>query len=327
MTYEIGDLAQLTVNFTNVNGVPTNPSTVTLLVQAPDTTQITYTSGTITNPTTGAFVQNVPVTMTGIYTYQWTGTGALQAVQQGSFTCAATILNGAQPNAIDLTTIDQVRDWLSMGTATTTADRLYQRLITAASAEFLRLTGRGPADNSNPTQSPFVQPVAYNENYDGSGSDTQFVRNWPITAVSKVTVFTTVIPQSTDQNTPGWMIDGSGKCLVMASLRFGGGYRGNYGWTGGGYGCGYGYRNGGLYAFAEGRQNVNVQYTAGFNGVPYDIAEAVTEMVGLTTNQRGWIGKSSVALSQGGGTVTYSKFVIPPRAKAAIEYYSRRAVV
>jgi hypothetical protein len=205
-------------------------------------------------------------------------------------------------------------------TVTLAADAVLPGLITSVSLYFLRQTGRGPADGSIPSQSPFVQPVAYNENYDGSGSDVQFVRNWPITSVTSVQVNGFTLPQSTASNVPGWLVDGTGKCLAIRSGVSSPSY--GYGWSGS-----YQRRGGFGYQFFYGRQNVNVQYTAGFSVVPYDIVEAVTETIGLIQRQRSWIGLKSQALAAGGGTVVYDNVAIPKRMQLAIEFYARRAVV
>jgi hypothetical protein len=84
----------------------------------------------------------------------------------------------------------------AMAQAYLSGDLTIAQIITATSLQILRITGRGPANGSVPTQSPFVIPVAYDEWYDGNGNNRQFVRNWPVTAVTGIFVNGTPIPLS-----------------------------------------------------------------------------------------------------------------------------------
>ena len=72
-------------------GVPTNPSTVTLLVTDPTGAATTYNSPV--NDSAGKYHQDVPATLDGIWTYKWTGTGAAADVQEGTFTVGPSALN------------------------------------------------------------------------------------------------------------------------------------------------------------------------------------------------------------------------------------------
>lgn len=199
----------------------------------------------------------------------------------------------------------------------TTDDQQIQDCITAFSDYVLYLTGRGPQNGSFPTQSPFVQPVQYDEIYDGSGTERQQTKNWPVTAVSSVNINGQSVPQSTNVNTLGWVVDGDGKFI---SLRGGlnptvatfQNYRAQ-----GGVPSVYG---GG---FSPGIQNVEIVYTAGFNGVPPDLEMATRKTVSLNYVRRGWIGQKSRALAQGAGTVTYGTWEMDGDCKAAIEHYRR----
>lgn len=328
MTYEVGDLAQLQVTFTNINGVLTDPTTVTLTVNDPTGAQVIYALPPIVHVSTGVYTYNLSVLLTGIYTYQWTGTGALQAVQQGTLTCAATILNGAIPSALNLTTLDAVKAYLSMTSSNSNvADLPLSQLITSISLLALHITGRGPSNGSIPTQSPFVTPVSYDEFYDGNGNQRQFTRNWPITAVTAVYVNGTPVPVSPSVTQPGYVIDGSGKSIVIRTLSYAGpAYRNVYALIGGNY------------FFAKGIQNIEIVYTAGFTSVPYDLSLAVMQTVAQTYTQQSIIYVKSKALPMGGGTVTYGNppgtqldgimgLVIPPQAMATFEYYKRQALV
>jgi hypothetical protein len=201
--------------------------------------------------------------------------------------------------------------------ASTNDDQQIQDCITAFSAYVLKLTGRGPMDGSMPTESPFVQPVAYDDFYDGSGTMRQQVRNWPITAVTSVTVNGIAIPQSTSVQVPGWVVDGDKKFITLR-----GGYSPNVAtfqnYRNQGVGLGYGP------GFAYGPQNVEIVYTAGFSGVPDDLEMAARKVVALNYVRRGWIGQRSQAMAAGGGTVTYGTWEMDADCKETIMYYRRQ---
>jgi hypothetical protein len=209
-------------------------------------------------------------------------------------------------------------------TAYLAGDVTIGQIITATSLQFLRITGRGPANGSVPTVSPFVSPVAYDELYDGNGNQRQFVRNWPITLVTSLSVNGTSVPLSAAITQPGFIVDGSGKSIVIrANSRSGSSSR----------------RYGGNYFFANGIQNIEIQYTAGFNGVPYDLNEACIQTAAQTITQQSIIYLKSRALPMGGGTVSYGDpygnflpdglvgLAIPSYALQTLEYYKRTAIV
>jgi hypothetical protein len=156
-------------------------------------------------------------------------------------------------NPIDLTTVAAVKSWVGIKADNLADDDNIQRCITAASSYWLWYCGKGPGADGTPNQSPFNEPVAYNENYDGPGGDRMFLRNTPILSVSVLTIGNMTIQQSQQFGQPGFVIDSSGKNLV---LRGGGG--GSQSFTTNFFGGGAGA------LFAHGKQNVNVQYVAGF---------------------------------------------------------------
>jgi hypothetical protein len=223
------------------------------------------------------------------------------------------------PHAIDLTTYSAVKAWVAIPPGAATDDQLIQDMVTAFSAYVLKLTGRGPADGSIPAASPFVAPVAYDEVYDGSGTDRQPIRNWPITAVASVNVNGQVIPQSTSIQTWGWVIDGDGRFI---SLR--GGYSANvatfqnYAYQGNRFGFAK------AAGFTAGNQNVEIAYTAGFNGVPFDLELTARKVCSLVYKRRGWIGQKMQMLAAGAGTVQYNEWEMDAQDMRTVMYYQRR---
>jgi hypothetical protein len=85
-TYQIDTLVTLEATFTLVDGVtPTDPSTVTLYVVAPDGTETTVTGVDLANPTTGEFTYDVAVNQSGIWIYKWQGAGTVDVTTADTY--------------------------------------------------------------------------------------------------------------------------------------------------------------------------------------------------------------------------------------------------
>ncbi len=140
---------------------------------------------------------------------------------------------------IDLTTVEAVKAWLNTsGTASKTntiEDANIQRCITAASRYWLWRTGRGTGNWQTTQQSPLNQAVQYDETYDGNGNDQLFLRNSPVISVQSVLLNGRPVPVTQGLRVHGWMLPDAGDRLVLHGERF-----------------------------PYGRQNIQVQYTAGF---------------------------------------------------------------
>jgi hypothetical protein len=224
----------------------------------------------------------------------------------------------ASPSAIDLTTVSLVHGYTNVKSAGD--DDSIQLCVTAASAEFLWRTGRGPQDGSYPTASPFVSPQSYDELYDGPGGQQLYLRNIPIATVSVLQVFGQDVPAG---GTSGYIISGDRKSLVIQGTTRGVGNLYGQGWRAGML------RGVGAYCFASGLSNVHVVYTAGFQAVPVDIVAKVTQWVAVNYKRQSWIDLASMTLSAGGGasgTTRYRDWVMPPEVQAVIEHYKRRAI-
>src|SRR4029077_18917083 len=223
------------------------------------------------------------------------------------------------PNAIDLTTYSAVKDWVQIPTGTTGDDQKIQDCVTAFSAYALKATGRGPANGSIPTSSPLLARTSYDEFYDGSGTLRQAIRNWPIVSVSSVSISGQTIPQSTSIRVWGWVIDQDARFI---SLR--GGYSPtvatfqNFRYQGGRYGAG------GEPGFEAGIQNVEVVYSAGFSGVPFDLEMMARKVVALNYKRTGWIGIQNIQLSAGAGQATYNTWEMDAQDTNVLRYYQRR---
>lgn len=183
-------------------------------------------------------------------------------------------------NAIDLTTVAAVNSILEQA-ANTDATEI-QREITAYSQNILTRTGRG-----------FLSGVrAYSERYNGNGSNDLPVRNYPVLAVTSLSVNGIAIPASPDYIQSGYVIDTEGSIANIAIIG---------GQGGGAYAAGddrWGVRPGGwgsygnapplgqaTFRFVQGVQNVAIAYLAGYTiNVPSE-AQTVPATPGPYTKQ------------------------------------------
>ena len=185
-----------------------------------------------------------------------------------------------------------------------------QGCITAASFYWLWKTGR-LADSAPADHSPLKEVTTYDGWYDGNGSYRMFLRVTPVVTVALLTVNGITIPQSTSVTVPGWVIDGSGKSIVI---------RQGYGVRTPRRGCSY-------WSFQEGVQNIEVQYTAGYASTPGDIVDATIRMVANNFRRRDWLGLKQQADSKSPmGQMIYD-WDIEPWVQNVIDNYSRQAIV
>ena len=167
------------------------------------------------------------------------------------------------PNPIDLTTVAAVNAILVEDAGTDSAR--IQTFITNYSQSVLTRTGRS-----------FLSGVRnYTDRLNGSGSESQALRNYPILSVSLLQVNGITIPQSPDYIQAGWVIDqdGSQSFLSLVSGNQGFGWSaGNDRWAPHGNWGSYGNApplGQRPYLFQQGIQNVLAQYAAGYTAEIY----------------------------------------------------------
>lgn len=221
------------------------------------------------------------------------------------------------PSPIDLATVSQVSQWAEVQGPNDNA--LLQLCITGFSMFVLRQTGYGNSDGSQPTSSPFLAPVAYTENYDGNNNRRLFLNNYPIQSVTTLTISGLAIPQSTSWGQQGWVIDQGGKSI---SLRSGGGMGGSQPVTTNFWVC-----TGGFVFVKDplNPMNINVQYTAGFNGTPYDLIEMAVRVCATNYKRHQFLDLASVSISTGGGsgTTRYRDWGMTPLDERTLLSYKR----
>jgi hypothetical protein len=175
---------------------------------------------------------------------------------------------------IDLTTVAAVNGILNQGS--TVDQGLIQTYITDYSQSVLTRTGRS-----------FLSGVHnYVDRLNGSGSESQALKNYPILAVSLLTVNNIQIPQSPDYVQSGWVIDQDGSQSFLSLV---GGNQG-LGWAAGNdrwapHGNWGSYGNApplgqSPYRFLQGIQNVMAQYTAGYTVEAYGEPQTVPSTPG-----------------------------------------------
>ena len=89
-----GDTVKISCSFTNMAGVATDPTTITLTIRSPSgrTDIYTYARGEIVRAATGSYYKSVPVNEGQTWSWRWIGTGAVAQVDQGQFGVTASII-------------------------------------------------------------------------------------------------------------------------------------------------------------------------------------------------------------------------------------------
>lgn len=85
--YDYGDLVVLAARFMNLDGVLTDPTTVTVKTLSPlnTTTSYVYGSSAIVKDAVGVYRLNVRPTTEGMWSWRIEGTGAVEEAFEGKF--------------------------------------------------------------------------------------------------------------------------------------------------------------------------------------------------------------------------------------------------
>lgn len=157
-------------------------------------------------------------------------------------------------------------------TSSTYAQEQIQQCVSAASLYILSACS---VDNFNTAD--------YSETYSGNGASRLFLRNWPVTGITALTINGVAITASTAWNTPGYTFDKTSLILRPGTLAFPNTVPG---------------------IFTKGIANVQVSYTAGFATIPADLAQAAIEIAANTYVKGQNPMKSSISSGVGGATGT-----------------------
>lgn len=84
--HDLQDAVRLEVTFTDFNGNPADPSSVTVRIRKPNGTTLTQTfPGAVIKDGIGQYHLDVIVDLPGYWVYRWEGSGALQESAQDVF--------------------------------------------------------------------------------------------------------------------------------------------------------------------------------------------------------------------------------------------------
>lgn len=184
----------------------------------------------------------------------------------------------------DLCTVAELKAWLpNQGN---NDDLTLQSLISNASLQVLQYIDRPHILSS------VLGPLT--ETYDGNNSDRLLPRNFPIIAVSSLSIDGVGIQAATTPATAGYLWDG--RRILLRGFRF-----------------------------CHGVQNVQLSYSAGYPNVPLDLKQAAIEAFALTYRQRVRIGEKSNSMN-GQATISFDMSDVPPRSMAIFSQYRRLAL-
>lgn len=164
-------------------------------------------------------------------------------------------------------------------------DDLLGKLVTRASTLF----------NTECNRPTGLLQQTVTEKRNGNGNDILVPYNWPITAVSALYLNNNLTAASSDGIAAGYLFADRALYLV-----------------------------GGL-VFTSGRLNVSLSYTFGYSVIPYDVTQAVAELVASRYRRRGHYDQDSQALNQ--QVISFSRKDIPPEVQTVINNYSLKAIV
>ncbi|WP_213308186.1 head-tail connector protein [Paraburkholderia sacchari] len=189
----------------------------------------------------------------------------------------------------DLTTLANAKQWLNVTTAND--DQLLTRLVSAASQFVQTWLNRT------------IASASYTEKHTGSGSNTLALPNYPITAVSSLSIRGVPIAASPDGVQVGYTFDDRFLYLI-----------GNVGFS----------------AFPNGADGqfptwpplgVQVSYTAGYATTPLEIEQAVLELMGLKYADRTHFGQNSKSV--GGEVVSFMTSDMPKGVVTILQNYRK----
>lgn len=175
----------------------------------------------------------------------------------------------------DLTTLDDFKAYAQVNA--TTDDALLRTMIIAYSAAARSFINRD------------ITSASYSITRDGRGTSMMLLPQFPITAISSLSVDGRPILAQTAFGLPGYRFTDT--ALILDGFRF-----------------------------TRGFGNVGVSFTAGYASVPADIAQAVNEWIALRYKERDRIGYSSKSLA--GETVSFITKSMPDSVKSILSQHA-----
>jgi len=158
-----------------------------------------------------------------------------------------------------------------------------EKLINSASDFIERETGR-----------TFKSTVYTNEEYDGNGLPSMWLKQWPVISLSSISYFdqyTQTTQQTLTENTDFYLTLESGRLDTT---------------------CG---------VWSRSVRNIRATYTAGYATIPEDLQSLCSRLVEMRLNLRGKTGFSSVRIGQ--YSEAYSTSNLPPDIQSEIDKFKR----
>lgn len=162
--YDVGDVARIQAPFTDVDGAPADPTTVSATIRKPDASIVnhTYNPGSIVRDSVGLYHLDVAVDQAGDWFYRFVGTGAVAVADEKTFVAREPMTSATGPlNANALTTLGETREYVLRDATDDSQDRKLIALINAYSRAVEKYTRR--------EWLPVALAATRSFHYDGSG--------------------------------------------------------------------------------------------------------------------------------------------------------------
>jgi hypothetical protein len=161
----------------------------------------------------------------------------------------------------------------------------------SADADILLQMANAAATGMETWMNRVIQQHAVTGAVDGNGKSMLLWQDYPVTAVSSVSINGIAVSPATDYTGLGYRFD-STRLVLQAGQ-----------------------------AFCRGMMNVALSYTAGFAVIPADLLQACLESAALKFRQRAQIGVSAKSLA--GETITFVQADFPKSALLVMQNYKR----
>jgi hypothetical protein len=177
-----------------------------------------------------------------------------------------------------LTTLAGLKTYMGLSDTNASRDAALSALILQCSAQIENLCQRsfGLAD--------------YDEWYDGTGTNTLILRQFPVSSISSLKIGPLEVDQATDSVSIGYRFFGE-EVLLNTSR------------------------------FTRGRRNIHIEYSAGYSVIPPDLELVVNKVIANTYKGKEWLGYASKSLA--GETVSFKDELDKPSQSQILQNYRR----
>jgi len=179
--------------------------------------------------------------------------------------------------------LSDLKAWLNINDNVNNDDAVLTNLLSAATGLIIRYLGWD------------LTTQAYTQTFNGNGRDRVMLSNYPITAVSSVTIDGVAIPVAGPYGGSNFLPQGYSFDENTVYLRG--------------------------YWFRKDIQNVTISYTAGYEEIPFEVSQACLELAADRYRQRDRIGKASEGLA--GQTTAFSLKDMPPNTRQILDMYRK----